>query len=278
MAIDTLRADPLVGRSRLRTTLALTARQVDYWLVVYRRTWRGSAVSSFLMPVLYLTAMGLGLGSFIDSPGSRQQLGGVSYLEFIAPGLLAATAMQSAVGESTYPVLGNFKWTKVYLSMVATPLSVPSVLLAHLSYLAFRQLLTSAVFLGVLGAFGLLAGVGTALVALVVAVLIGMAHATPVFAYAASLRDEHGFALLFRLGVIPMFLFSGAFFPVSQLPDAFEVLAYVTPLYHGVEVTRMLTTGDVAVGSAAMHTAYLLLWLVTGWWLALRAFSRRLVD
>jgi lipooligosaccharide transport system permease protein len=278
MAIDTLRADPLVGRSRLRTTLALTARQVDYWLVVYRRTWRGSAVSSFLMPVLYLTAMGLGLGSFIDSPGSRQQLGGVSYLEFIAPGLLAATAMQSAVGESTYPVLGNFKWTKVYLSMVATPLSVPSVLLAHLSYLAFRQLLTSAVFLGVLGAFGLLAGVGTALVALVVAVLIGMAHATPVFAYAASLRDEHGFALLFRLGVIPMFLFSGAFFPVSQLPDAFEVLAYVTPLYHGVEVTRMLTTGDVAVGAAAMHTAYLLLWLVTGWWLALRAFSRRLVD
>ena len=278
MATDAFRADPLVGRSRLGTTLALTARQVDYWLVVYRRTWRGSAVSSFLLPVLYLTAMGLGLGSFIDSPGSRDQLGGASYLEFIAPGLLAATAMQSAVGESTYPVLGNFKWTKVYLSMVATPLSVASVLLAHLGYLAFRQLITSAVFLGVLGAFGLLAGVGTALVALLVAVLIGMAHATPVFAYAASLRDEHGFALLFRLGVIPMFLFSGAFFPVSQLPDAFEVLAYVTPLYHGVEVTRMLTTGDIAADAATLHTAYLLLWLVTGWWLALRAFSRRLVD
>jgi lipooligosaccharide transport system permease protein len=280
MATDTEtlgRSDPLVGRSPLRTTLALAARQVDYWLVVYRRTWRGSVVSSFLLPVLYLAAMGVGLGSFIDSPGAREQLGGVSYLEYVAPGLLAATAMQGAVGESTYPVLCNFKWTKVYLAMVATPLSVPSVLLAHLSYLTLRLFLTCAVFLAVLGVFGLLSGVVTGLVALPAAVLIGMAHATPVFAYAASLRDEHGFAVMFRLGVMPMFLFSGAFFPVSQLPQVFEWLAYATPLYHGVELARMLTTGAPAP-MALLHTAYLLLWLVAGWWLALRAFSRRLVD
>jgi lipooligosaccharide transport system permease protein len=271
-------ADPLAGRSRLRTTLLLAWRQRDYWVTVYRRTWKGSVVTSFLLPVLYLVAMGVGLGSFIDSPGAQQQLGGSSYLAFVAPGLLVATAMQSAVGESTYPVYGNFKWTKVYLSMVATPLGVGSVVLAHLSYLAFRLVLTSAVFLGVLAAFDLVPGVGAALLALVTAVVVGLAHATPVFAYSANLRDDHGFALLFRLGVVPMFLFSGAFFPVSQLPQLFEWLAHATPLYHGVELARMLTTGDLAWGTAGLHFAYLLVWLVTGWVLALRAFARRLVG
>jgi lipooligosaccharide transport system permease protein len=278
MATDVLRHDPAAGQSSLRTTLQLAWRQLDYWTTVYRRTWKGTAVSSFLLPVLYLTAMGVGLGSFIDSPGAQQSLGGVSYLQYVAPGLLAATAMQTAVGESTYPVLGNFKWTKVYLSMVATPLGVPSVVLAHLTYVAFRLVTTCAVFLVVLGLFGLVPDVVAGLLALVVAVVIGLAHATPVFYYAASLTDEHGFALLFRLGVMPMFLFSGAFFPVSQLPQVFEWLAYATPLFHGVELARMFTTGDVAWGAAVLHLGYLLLWVVVGWWLALRAFSRRLVK
>jgi lipooligosaccharide transport system permease protein len=277
MATGTARLDPALDKPPLLTTFTLAWRQLDYWATVYRRTWKGSAVSSFLLPVLYLAAMGVGLGGFIDSPGAQRQLGGVSYLEFVAPGLLAATAMQSAVGESTYPVLGNFKWTKVYLSMVATPLSVSSVLLGHLSYLAFRLVLTSAVFLGVLAAFGLVPGVVSWLLALVVAVVIGLAHATPVFAYSAWLRDEHGFALLFRLGVMPMFLFSGAFFPVSQLPRMFEWVAYVTPLYHGVALERMLVTAHVAYGPAALHLAYLLLWLGGGWLFAHRTFTRRLV-
>ena len=277
MATDTAHADPALGRSPLRTTLTLAWRQLDYWATVSRRTWKGSAVSSFQLPGYFVATMGVGLGGFIDSPGAQRQLGGVSYLEFVAPGLLAATAMQSAIGESTYPVLGNFKWTKVYLSMVATPLSVSSVLLGHLSYLGFRLVLTSAVFLGVLAAFGLVPGVAGWLLALVVAVVIGLAHATPVFAYSAWLRDEHGFALLFRLGVMPMFLFSGAFFPVSQLPRLFEWVAYVTPLYHGVEVERMLLTADVAYGPAALHLAYLLLWLVGGAMFAHRTFTRRLV-
>jgi lipooligosaccharide transport system permease protein len=278
MSTGTARADPVAGGSSLRTTLRLTWRQLDYWATVYRRTWKGSAVTSFLMPVLYLTAMGVGLGGFIDSPGSRQALGGVSYLEYVAPGLLAATAMQTALGESTYPVMGNFRWTKVYLSMVATPLGVPSVLLAHLCYVAFRLVTTCAVFLLVLAVSGLLPGVGAGLLALLTAVVVGLAHATPVFAYSASLTDTGGFAVLFRLGVMPMFLFSGAFFPVSQLPSVLEWLAYVTPLFHGVQLSRMFTTGDVAAAAGGLHVAYLLAWLVVGWWLAHRAFSRRLTD
>jgi lipooligosaccharide transport system permease protein len=277
MTAPTTRFDPALGRSPLRTTLVLASRQLDYWLTVYRRTWRGSVVSSFVMPVLYLVAMGVGLGGFIDSPGARQQLGGVSYLQFVAPGLLAATAMQTAIGESTYPVFGNFRWTKVYLAMVASPLSVASVLVGNLVYVAFRLVTTGSVFLVVLAVSGLVSGVAGGLAALPVVVLIGMAHAAPVFAFSAAVDHEANFALLFRLGMIPMFLFSGAFFPVAQLPLPFEWLAYATPLFHGVELSRTLLTGGTVTGVSALHVAYLLAWLVAGCLLARRAFVRRLV-
>jgi lipooligosaccharide transport system permease protein len=277
MTAPTTRFDPGLGRSTLRTTLVLASRQLDYWLTVYRRTWRGSVVSSFVMPVLYLVAMGVGLGSFVDGPGAQQQLGGVSYLQYVAPGLLAATAMQTAIGESTYPVYGNFRWTKVYLAMVASPLTVASVLVGNLVYVAFRLVTTGAVFLGVLAVSGLVSGAAGGLAALPVVVLVGMAHAAPVFAFSAAIDHEANFALLFRLGMIPMFLFSGAFFPVAQLPLPFEWLAYATPLFHGVELSRMLLTGGVVAGTAALHMAYLTVWLVAGCLLARRTFTRRLV-
>ncbi len=268
---------PDSGRQRLAEVLALSWRQFDYWLTVYRRTWKGSAVSSFLLPVLYLVSMGVGLGSFIDTDTAQSSLGGMDYITFIAPGLLAATAMQTAVSESSYPVLGNFKWTKVYLSMVASPLTVSSVLTAHLAFVLFRLVMTCAVFLIVLALFGLVPGVLVGLAALVVAVLVGMAYTTPVFAYAATLEQDSGFSPLFRLGVMPMFLFSGAFFPVSQLPNAIEWLAYVNPLWHGVELSRMLT--HTGIGPlAALNLAYLLALLLGGWWLAQRAFTRRLAG
>lgn len=270
---------PTAPGSSLREGLELAGRQYDYWATVYKRTWKGSVVSSFLVPLLYLAAMGIGLGTFIDSDVAVQALGAApSYLAFIAPGLLAATAMQTAIFESAYPVLGNFKWTKVYLSMVATPLSVTSVLIAHVAYVVFRIASTSAVFVVVIALFGLVDSVPAAVGALVVATVVGLAHATPVFAYSATIRDESSFALLFRLGLIPMFLFSGAFFPVEQLPGQLEWFSYVTPLWHGVEATRMLVLGSIAPGWMALHLTYLLALLVLGWWLAQRAFRRRLSD
>lgn len=278
MTVDSSpRADLARCRSGWRTTWGLAWRQRDYWATVYRRTWKGSVVSSFLLPVLYLAAMGVGLGSFIDSPGAHQRLGGVSYLAFVAPGLLAATAMQSAIGASAYPVLSNFKWNKVYLSMTSTPLTVTSVLLAHVCYVGLRLLVTSGVFLVVLAVSGLVSGAAAGLLAWPVAVVTGLAHATPVFAYAATLNHDAGFAALFRLGVVPMFLFSGAFFPVSQLPQVFEWAAQVTPLFHGVELARMLLLGDLSAGPGVLHLAYVLVWLALGWRLAVHTFTRRLV-
>lgn len=260
-----------------RQTPRLAARLSDYWVTVYRRTWRGSVVTSFLMPFLYLTAMGVGLGSFVDDNAGSEQLGGITYLAFIAPGLLATTAMQTAVGESMYPVMAGFKWDKTYFSMAATPLRVPDVVAANLAAVGFRIFTTCAVFLGVLAAFGALHSWWGGLLALAVAVLLGLAHAAPVFGISARLDGPSGFSLIFRLGVLPMFLFSGAFFPVSQLGEA-AWLAYVTPIWHGVELCRMLTLGAVEWWVALGHLSYLAVWLVAGWVFAVTGFAKRLAQ
>jgi lipooligosaccharide transport system permease protein len=251
-------------------------RQFDYWLTVYKRTWKGSLVSSFLLPLLYLAAMGIGLGSFVDGNGTGA-LGGVSYLQFIAPGLLAATALQIAVGESTYPVMGGIRWHKTYFSMVATPLRPADVMYGQLAFIAFRVLTTCLVFLAVIAAFG---GLGSAwgLLALPVALLTGMAASAPVCAVAVTLDNDAGFAMIFRFGVIPAFLFSGAFFPVSQLPNWIEWLAYVSPLWHGVELSRDLSLGTVEVLPALGNLAYLAAWFGVGTWFAVRRLHERLIS
>jgi lipooligosaccharide transport system permease protein len=251
-------------------------RQFDYWATVYKRTWKGSLVSSFLLPLLYLAAMGIGLGSFVDSNGTGA-LGGVSYLQFIAPGLLASTALQIAVGESTYPVMGGIKWQKFYFSMIATPLRPADVMYGQLAFIAFRVATTCLVFTAVIAAFGGLAS-PLGLLGLPVALLVGMAASAPVCAVAATLDNDAGFAMIFRFGVIPAFLFSGAFFPVSQLPDWIEWLAYVSPLWHGVELARDLSLNTVELLPALGNLAYLAAWFGIGTWFAVRSLTRRLIS
>ncbi len=259
-------ADPPTG---------LVVRQFDHWLVRWRRTWRGSAITNFVLPVLYLLAMGVGLGSYVDDGGGTGSLGGVDYLDFLAPGLLATSVMQNAVGASTWPVMGMIKWSKTYYAMLATPLRVRDILIGNLWLVVARLALTASVFFVVLVLFGVVV-LPEALLAVPAAVLVGMAHSTPCFAYAAWLERETGFMLLYRIGVIPMFLFSGAFFPVSQLPTVLEWLAQLMPLYHGVELVRGLCLGDPALLADLGHVAYLLAWVAGGFWLADRALARRL--
>ena len=128
-------------------------RQLRFWLTDYRRTWRGSIDSTVLNPLLYLGAMGLGLGTLVDEHGTAH-LGGVSYLVFIAPGLLAATAMETAVGECTYPVYGSVNWNKTYQAAVGAPLRPADLFHGHLLFVALRLTMNCAVFLAVAAAFG----------------------------------------------------------------------------------------------------------------------------
>jgi lipooligosaccharide transport system permease protein len=251
-------------------------RQFDYWLTVYKRTWKGTLISSFLLPLLYLAAMGIGLGSFVDRNGTGA-LGGQSYLQYIAPGLLAATALQVAVGESTYPVMSGLKWQKFFYSMIATPLRPADVVYGQLAFIAFRVGSTCAVFLVVIAAFGGLQS-PLGVLALPVALLVGMAAAAPVAAYATTLENDSGFAMIFRFGVVPAFLFSGAFFPVSQLPNWIEWLAYVSPLWHGVSLSRALAEGSVNPWLALVNVVYLLAWFIIGTKLAVRGFRKKLIG
>jgi lipooligosaccharide transport system permease protein len=212
----------------------------------------------------------------VDSNGTGA-LGGVSYLQYIAPGLLAATALQVAVGESTYPVMSGLKWQKFFYSMIATPLRPADVVYGQLAFIAFRVGSTCAVFLVVIAAFGGLQS-PLGVLALPVALLVGMAAAAPVAAYATTLENDSGFAMIFRFGVVPAFLFSGAFFPVSQLPNWIEWLAYVSPLWHGVDLCRALSTGTVVPWLALVNVTYLLAWFVIGTRFAVRGFTKRLIG
>lgn len=251
------------------------ARLVDYWAIGYRRTWKGSAVSSFVNPLFYVLAMGVLLGDYVaDDPAKLD--GAPTYLAFVAPGLLAAQAMQTVFGETTYPVMGMIKWQKTYFGMTASPLSVPEVILGQLGFVMFRVGLTCGVFTLVMVPFGVYATAWGAVLAFLVQFLVGLAFATPIFAFSAGLKNEAPFALVFRLGMIPLFLFSGAFFPISNLSPWMEALAKVTPLWHGVDLTRMLTLDTVDVGTAVVHVVYLTTLAVVGWFWAVRRLSRRL--
>lgn len=256
----------------------LAPRLFDYWRTVARRTWRGFIFTNFLMPFLYLASMGVGLGHFVNNGSGAAALGGIDYLAFIAPGLLATTALQTAVFESTYPVMGGFKWHRVYFSMAATPLRPADIVAGQLTWTACQVFLACGVFTAVIAAFGGLVNWWGGLLSVGVAILVGLAHGAPITGLSARLKDETGFSLIFRLGLMPMMLFSGAFFPVSQLPTAITWLAYLTPIWHGVDLTRHLTLGTATLWPSIGHVVYLLAWVAFGWFYAVRGFSRRLTQ
>ncbi len=253
-----------------------TIRSLEYWLFKYRRTWRASLVSTFANPLLYLAAMGVGLGSLVNRSAGAGQLGGVPYLTFIAPGMLAAAAMQIASGEATYPVMGSIKWLKTYHAMLATPLGTGDVLRGHLGYMAVRLTIASSAFLAVMAVFGaVLSPLGV--LALPAAVLTGLAFATPITAFAATRENDSAFALLYRLGIVPMFLFSAVFFPLDRLPALLRPVAYATPLWHGVDLCRGLTLGTgLTAGRAALHVAYLAVLTAAGYAAARVSYRKEL--
>ncbi len=249
-------------------------RALAYWAYQYKRTWRSSLATSFLYPVLYLAAMGVGLGTLVDR--HSREVDHVSYLLFIAPGLLAATAMQVGGNESMYPVMGAIKWVRTYFAMLATPLKVADILAGQVAWIAVRLLTVSAVYLAVMAAFGAVRS-PLAVLALPAGVATGLSFATPIMAFSATQESDKGFIAIYRFALIPLFLFSGTFFPVARLPGWLQPVAYATPLYHGVSLVRALTLGQAAWANAA-DAAYLVALALVGYLLARRSFTTRLVT
>ena len=250
-------------------------RELRFWLTDYRRTWRGSVISSVLGPLLYLGALGAGLGTLVNRHAGGSL--GVSYLTFIAPGLLAATAMQTAFGEGLYPVLGSVKWVQNYFAAVASPLRPGDVFRGHLLFVVLRLTMNCGVFLAACAAFGA-ARSPLAILSLPAAVLTGLAFAPALMAWAVTRTRDTSFSVLMRFLMVPLFLFSGTFFPVTQLPGWLQPIAYVTPLWHGVALCRTLTLGTADLGGAAVHVGYLLAVTAAGYALALRTYRRRLHE
>jgi lipooligosaccharide transport system permease protein len=249
-------------------------RAFEYWLVEFRRTWRGTVATSFISPVLFLAAMGLGLGAYVDR--NPATLGGVEYLAFLAPGLLAATAMQSGANDAMFPVMAGMKWTREYHAMMATPLRAPDIALGHLAFMAARLVLTSTAFMAVAVAFGAIES-WLAIAAIPAAVLTGMAFAAPIAAFAASRGQERGaFVAMNRFVLIPMFLFSGTFFPVTRLPTGLRYVSYVTPLWHGVSLCRQLALVSGTLLGVLVHVAYLTAFVVAGTLATIAMFRQRL--
>lgn len=259
------------------TMLAPAARVLQRNLWVYRRTWRGSILGSFLTPMLYLTAMGIGLGGLI-SQRDTTAFGGYDYVHFLGPGILAATSMQSATFEASFPVMGKIAWRRNYEAMLATPLQVGHVLAGELLWIGFRVLTISVVFLVVLSIFGIPRS-PMALLAIPSAILTGLAFSSAVVAFSATQRNSEGFSWLFRFVINPLFIFSGTFFPLSALPEPVQWAAAFTPLYHGVALIRGTILDDPAfLGIWPLHVAYLLAFLGVGAYLANRLLQRRLLS
>jgi lipooligosaccharide transport system permease protein len=226
-----------------------------------------------LFPILYLAAMGLGLGALVDR--RHPALGGTDYLSFLAPGLLAAAAMLNGAGEALWPVLGAIKWERTYTSMLASPLRVRDVMLGHFSFMCLRIGFGATSFLFAMVLFG---AVHSPLALLVVpaALLTGLAFAVPISGFAATRETDNAFPMVLRFVIIPSYLFAGTFFPLSQLPPTMQSIAKVTPLWHGVELCRALTLGRVDAASAAGHVVYLFAFVLVGLAIAQRTFDRRL--
>jgi lipooligosaccharide transport system permease protein len=253
-------------------------RVVEREALVYRRLWRGSVFSHFVAPTLYLAAMGVGLGGLVDA---RNQLtGGATYAQFVAPGLLAATVMQSLVAESLWPVMGGIKWIRNFHAMAATSMTATDIFTGLLVWNGLRVVISSAIFLVVALAFGALAS-PWAVLAIPAVVLCGLSFAALVSAFTATQESDERFVLLMRIGVLPLFMFSGTFFPITQLPTWLQGLAWLSPLWHGIELCRAATTGVAPSGGAAMlvsHVVALVAFVAAGWLWGTRAFQTRLAS
>jgi len=258
------------------TVLAASGRVWQRNWLVYRRLWHRSLAFGFLQPVLFLTAMGLGLGTLMNTD-DLAAFGGVPYVDWLGPGLLAAMAMQTATFESTYPIMNKIMWGRNYEAILSTPLGIRHIILGELGWSAFRIASLATVFLFVLFLFGIPRS-PMAILAIPFAVLTGLAFSACLIAFTATQKNDVGFSAIFRFVINPLFLFSGTFFPLTQLPEPLQLIAWATPLFHGVELVRGAVLDTLDPVTAPLHLAYLLAMFTIGATLAERNLTRRMAG
>jgi lipooligosaccharide transport system permease protein len=245
----------------------------------YRRVWRATITTAFLNPVFFLLSVGVLLGKLVDE--GQADLGGLSYVEFVAPGLVAATAMQLGANDAMYPVMAGIRWLRTYHAVLATPVRIAELVLGTIGWAALRMFVAAAIFTAVAAIGGAIVSPLAILVPFA-ALLCGLAFNAPITAFTSSPFLEDGddgwFPALNRFVLIPMFLFAGVFFPISQLPNWLEPAAWITPLWHGVTLCRDLAIGEVDALHTLVHVGYLAAFVVVGTALAIRYHQRTLLK
>ena len=253
------------------------ALRVTSWhLAIFRRLWKMNVLSSLVQPLLYLLGLGVGVGSLVDrNTGSGAVLGTSSYVAFVVPGLLVTTAMGLGAGESMWPVMGGLKWQRGYHGIAATPLDARDIVLGHATWIAIRCAIAASAVAIVLTLFHDTRSWGLA-PSVLVAMLVGVSFAMPIMALSIGAERDGMFPAIQRFVVIPLFLFGGAFYPLSQLPVGVQWVAKIAPLWHGVVVARGFTTGQVDWPGVAGHLGYVALWVVAGTAIATRRMRGKL--
>lgn len=248
-SIQDLRRLAASGRVPPPEVLAARSRRwgwwyfVEYWLRT-ARAWALSIVGYMIgEPLLYLIALGMGLGSLVDDGVGT--VDGVSYLVFVAPALLVSTVVMSTGAELTYPVMAGFKWNRLYYGPHATPLTPAQIATGQFAGVMLRFLVQAVIFWAFLVAFGAVPnGWLTSLWVIPIAVLSAAAFGAPLQAYAATLTDEgYQFAFIQRFLIMPMFLFAGTFFPLESMPGYLHWIGWISPVWHGTELARLVTYG-----------------------------------
>lgn len=254
-------------------TVPVVARYAEREARTWIKHWTSWAFSFFVMPLLFLGSMGLGLGTYVDE--SSRTIAGMDYLTFVAPGLLAAGVMQNVAGDAMWSVMGGWKWQGQFNGAVSTPLRPADV---YGGWLMWRAALAGLTAVSFVVAAALLGGVPSAwgVLAIPAAMLCALSFAAPIAAFSVTRETDASFPVVFRLLIMPMFVFSGTFFPLDQLPAFVQPLAKATPLWHAVELCRGATTGTLGLVDGLVHTGFLLACIALGSLLAVQGFTRRL--
>jgi lipooligosaccharide transport system permease protein len=270
-------------RSATALVAAQKPRRFGAWYVaehrfrVMRSYLQTVVVTGIGNPLVYLFAMGVGLGSLVSSNMGDSAMSGVSYLTFVAPALLATAAMTVASEEFTYPVLLGFKWNPTFLGMNASPISPGQIIDGIVISVIARLLGTCVVYFVFMLLFGAVPS-PWGFVAIFVAVLTGLAFGAPVMTYVATIQQDTGqIAMLMRFVLLPLTLFSGTFFPLTAMPTYLQWIGWISPLWHGTQLSRVFAYGLAEpFWLTVVHVLYLAVLVIVGWLWTRRIIGRRL--
>ncbi|MFZ5643282.1 MAG: ABC transporter permease [Bacillota bacterium] len=239
-------------------------------LLVFRKTWLANIMFNFVEPVLYLWAIGIGLGAYVSS------IAGLSYIEFLAPALIASSAMFSTAYEMTYGSFTRMSHQKTFHAMVATPVSMDDVVMGEILYGTFKGVLYGMVFFSVVAFFGVVKSPWAFLIPIPLALMV-MVFSILSLIWTSIAPNYDSFGYFFTLIITPMFLFSGVFFPAENLPAGASFLPWLTPLYHAVEIIRPMVLGTVSK-SVLYHIIWLVIFIVLTIRIPLVMVKNRLVQ